>query len=194
MYIPTDYPRECNLSVNGRHIGAYMGNKSDCVQYLGIFDEDQMITVTLTLTEEPIYIRNNQEYFFGLNTELFKSTFEEIAKSNLNITKFEEDHIEGTVTIKEGQSLLVSSITFDEGWIVEIDGKRADLIKINDSQIAVKISEGTHKVTFTYRPKCYVYGSAISIVGIISFGGAIVYDVLKKKRDKRKWAEQNNIF
>jgi uncharacterized membrane protein YfhO len=171
-----------------------MGNKSDCVQYLGIFDEDQMITVTLTLTEEPIYIRNNQEYFFGLNTELFKSTFEEIAKSNLNITKFEEDHIEGTVTIKEGQSLLVSSITFDEGWIVEVDGKPAELIKINDSQIGIEISEGTHKVTFTYRPKCFVYGSVISVLGLVTFIGAIVYDEFRKEREKKEWAAQNNIF
>ncbi len=194
MYIPTDYPRECNLAVNGSHIGSYMGNKSDCVQYLGIFDEDQMITVTLTLTEDPIYVRNNQNYFFSLNTELFKTTFEEIAKSNLNITKFEEDYLEGTVTISEGQSLLYTSITFDEGWIIEVDGKRADLIKINDSQIAIEISEGTHKVTFTYRPKCYVYGSALSIIGLLSFAGAIAYDEIKKIRDKRKWAEQNNIF
>ena len=171
-----------------------MGNKSDCVQYLGIFDEDQMITVTLTLKEDPIYIRNNQNYFFSLNTEIFKETFEDIAKSNLNITKFDEDYIEGTVTISEDQTLLCTSITFDEGWIVEVDGKRADLIKINDSQIAIEISEGTHKVTFTYRPKCYVYGSALSIIGLLSFAGAIAYHEIKKERDKRKWAKQNNIF
>lgn len=194
MYIPTDYPRECTLSVDGRYIGSYMGNKSDCVQYLGIFDEDQMITVTLTLKEDPIYIRNNQNYFFSLNTEIFKETFEDIAKSNLNITKFDEDYIEGTVTISEDQTLLCTSITFDEGWIVEVDGKRADLIKINDSQIAIEISEGTHKVTFSYRPKCYVYGSALSIIGLLSFAGAIAYHEIKKERDKRKWAKQNNIF
>ncbi len=194
MYIPTDYPRECKLSVNGNFVGYYMGNKSDCIQYLGVFDEDQMITVTLTLDDEPIYIRNNQDYFFSLDTELFKETFSEIAESNLNITKFEEDYIEGKVTISEGQSLLCTSITFDEGWIVEVDGKKADLIKINDSQIAVKIGEGTHKVTFTYRPKCYVYGSVISVIGLLSFAGAIAYQEIKKERDKRKWAMQNNIF
>ncbi len=194
MYIPTDYPRECKLSVNGKFIGYYMGNKSDCIQYLGIFDEDQMITVTLTLDDEPIYIRNNQDYFFSLDTELFKDTFSEIAQSNLNITKFEEDFIEGNVTISEGQSLLCTSITFDEGWIVEVDGKKADLIKINDSQIAIKITEGTHKVTFTYRPKCYVYGSVISVIGLLSFAGAIAYQEIKKEQDKRKWAMQNNIF
>ncbi len=194
MYIPTDYPRECSLTVNGQYIGAYMGNKSDCVQYLGIFDEDQMITVTLTLGDDPIYIRNNQDYFFSMNVELFQEVFTEIAKSNLNITKFEEDYIEGTVTIKEGQSLLCTSITFDEGWIVEVDGKPAELIKINGSQIAIEISEGTHKVTFTYRPKCYVYSSTISIIGVLAFVGAIVYDEVRKERDKRKWAKQNNIF
>ena len=194
MYIPTDYPRECQLFVNGEYIGEYMGNKSDCVQYLGIFDYDQMINVKLVLKEDPIYIKNNQDYFFSLNTDLFASVFSEIAESNLNITKFDEDYIEGTVNIKEGQSLLYTSITFDEGWIVEIDGKEVDLIKINGSQIAIPITAGTHRVTFAYRPKCFVYGSVISIVGLIAFGGAIALDEIKKARDKRKWAEQNNIF
>ncbi len=194
MYIPTDYPRECTLSVNGNTVGSYMGNKSDCIQYLGIFDTDRVITVTLTLKDEPIYIRTNQDCFFSLNTDLFESVFTEIAKSNLNITKFEQDYIEGDITVSEGRSLLYTSITFDEGWIITVDGKEAELIKINDSQIAIEISEGYHKITMKYRPKCYVYGSAISVIGLISFAGAIVLDEVKKERDKRKWAAENNIF
>ena len=130
-------------------------------------------------------------YIKGLS---IKETFEKIAESNLKITKFDEDYIEGTVNISEGQSLLCTSITFDEGWIIEVDGKRAELIKINDSQIAVEIPEGAHKVTFTYRPKCYVYGSALSVIGLLSFAGAIVYDELRKEREKKQWALQNNIF
>ena len=49
-------------------------------------------------------------------------------------------------------------------------------------------------MTFTYRPKCYVYGSALSIIGLVAFAGAFAYDEIKKVRDKRTWAEQNNIF
>jgi uncharacterized membrane protein YfhO len=112
----------------------------------------------------------------------------------LNITEFEDDYIEGTINVPEGQTLLFTSITFDEGWIVKVDGEEKELIKTNDGFIAVEIEEGTHNVTFKYRPKCYVYGSAISIFGLFAFAGAIAYDEFNKYRDKRKWAKENNIF
>lgn len=194
MYIPTDYPRECTLYLNGSSVGNYMGNKSDCVQYLGIFDEDQTITVTLRLKDDPIYIRTKQEYFFSLDSELFKKVFTELSYGNMEITKFYDDYIEGNVTVSEGQSLLYTSITFDEGWIVTVDGKRAELVKTCDGLIAVDIAKGSHKITFTYRPKCYTVGGAVSIFGIVAFASAIAYDEYKKHREKKKWAMENNIF
>ncbi len=194
MYVPTDYPRECSLSVNGRSMGKLMGNKTDCVVYLGIFEEAQPLSVELIIDKEtPIYIRNNEDFFFSLDNELFASTFTEIAKGNMEITKFEQDYFEGNVTIQPGQSLLYTTVSFDEGWIVTVDGKKADLIKINDSQIAVKITEGEHKITFKYRPKCYVHGSALSVCGILAFGGAITFEEMKKRRDNKKWAEVSKV-
>ena len=46
----------------------------------------------------------------------------------------------------------------------------------------------------TYRPKCYTVGGAISIAGLIAFGGVIALDEYRKHREKRKWAMENNIF
>ena len=194
FYVPTDYPRECYLIVNGKNVGNYMGNKSDCVYYLGIFEEEQEITVALRIKDDPIYFRTKQQYFFTLDTDLFAETFSTLAEGNLEITKFEDDYIEGNVTVSEGQSLLFTTITFDEGWIVTVDGKQKELIKTNDGFLAVEIEEGTHKVTFTYRPKCYVLGSTLSVIGVVAFAGAIAFDEYKKIRDKRRWALENNIF
>jgi uncharacterized membrane protein YfhO len=194
MYIPTDYPRECTLYLNGSSVGNYMGNKSDCVQYLGIFDEDQEIKVTLRLKDDPIYIRTKQEYFFTLDSELFKEVFTDLSAGNMEISEFDEDYIEGSVNIPAGQSLLFTSITFDEGWRVTIDGKEAKLIKTCDGLIAVDITEGKHEITFTYRPKCYTVGGAISIFGLVAFGGMIALDEYRKIREKRAWAKENNIF
>ena len=193
MYIPTDYPRECTLTVEGNVIGGYMGNKSDCVQYLGTFDTDE-ITVTLTLKEDPIYIRIKQDYFFTMNVDLFKTVFTELSKGNLNITKFEDDYIEGDITVGEDQDLLFTTITFDEGWIVKVDGKEQDLIKTNDGLLAVAIDPGQHHVTFTYRPRCYVLGSALSISGLIAYAGAITLEQIRKTKEKKKWAEENFLI
>ncbi|MBE6637399.1 MAG: hypothetical protein E7618_06305 [Ruminococcaceae bacterium] len=194
MYVPTDYPKECTLRVDGVIKGNYMGNKTDHVQYLGIFDEDKDIIVSLELKEDPIYIRTNEDYFFWLDTDLFKETFNTLGYGNLDITTFEEDYIEGTVSVPENMGILYTTIVFDEGWIVTVDGEEKELIRTNDALLAVAIEPGEHEVTFRYRPKCYTVGSTISLLGLAAFGGAIVYDELRKRRELKLWAKANHIF
>ncbi len=194
MYIPTDYPRECTLKVDGVSRGSYFGNKTDHVMFLGIYDEDCEITVTLELKDDPIYIMTNQNYFFSMDTDLFKETFNRLKEGNMEITSFEDDYIEGHVYIPQGKEILYTSIVFDEGWIVTVDGEEKELIKTNDALLAIEIEQGEHDITFRYLPKCYTVGSAISVAGLIAFGGAIALDEWKKHRELRKWAEANHIY
>jgi len=90
--------------------------------------------------------------------------------------------------------ILYTTIVFDEGWIVTVDGEVKELIRTNDALLAVAIEPGEHEVTFRYRPKCYTVGSTISLLGLAAFGGAIVYDELRKRRELKLWAKANHIF
>lgn len=182
MCIPTDYPRECDLYVNGICTDTYLGNESDCVYYLGIFEEDEDITVKLKLKSEPIYIKNGQNYFFALNNDVFKTTFESLSEGNLNITSFEDTRIEGTINVPTGMSVMSTSIPYDDGWHIYVDGEEKELIRISDSLLAVEISEGSHEVVMKYMPKCFVVGLFISIAGVIAFAVAIIIDTRKKRR------------
>lgn len=194
MSIPTDYPRECNLKVDGVSKGTCLGNETDRVIYLGIFDADCEIKVTLELKDEPIYIMTGQHYFFSFDSDLFKSIYNRLAGGNMDITHFDDTHIKGKVTVPDGNTLLYTSIVYDEGWHVTVDGEAKELIKTNDSLLAVDITPGEHTVTFTYLPKCYTVGSKISIAGLVAFAGAVVIDEIRKRRELKLWAAQNNIF
>ncbi len=194
MYIPTDYPYKANLLVNGSKIGDIFDNKSDCMVYLGMYEEDTEITVSLELLDKAIYIRTGEEYFFYLDTELFKEAYSKIAEGNMEITLFEDDYIEGNVNVPEGKNLLYTSIVYDEGWIVTVDGEEKELIMTNDCMLAVEITEGEHEITLRYLPKCYTVGSKISLLGLGAFAAAIVFDEWKKRRELKLWAAKNNIF
>ncbi len=194
MNIPTDYPRECTLKVDGISKGTYFGNETDRIVYLGMYEEDTEITVTLELKEDPVYIMTGQDYFFYLDVALFEETYAKIAEGNMEISHFEDTYIEGTVNVPEGQTLLYTSIVYDEGWIVTVDGEEKELIMTNDCLLAVDITPGEHEVTFTYLPKCYTTGSKISLIGLGAFAGAIVLDELRKRRELKRWAAENNIF
>lgn len=159
-----------------------------------MYEEDTEITVTLELKEDPVYIMTGQDYFFYLDVALFEETYAKIAEGNMEISHFEDTYIEGTVNVPEGQTLLYTSIVYDEGWIVTVDGEEKELIMTNDCLLAVDITPGEHEVTFTYLPKCYTTGSKISLIGLGAFAGAIVLDELRKRRELKRWAAENNIF
>lgn len=183
IFIPTGYPRELKMQLNGEDYGTILGNDTDCIISLGIFEPGEEIVVALTLEEDVVYIANGATYIYYLDTELFRETMPELLESNMTITDFSDIYLEGTVDIGEDQSLLFTTIPYDEGWNVEIDGKEVPLVKTLDSLLAVEITEGLHTVTFKYQPVQFTIGLILcfSGIGLFMIIAAIEFMVNYKK-------------
>jgi Bacterial membrane protein YfhO len=54
--------------------------------------------------------------------------------------------------------------SYDPSWQVEVDGRRAELLRANVLFRAVRVSPGRHTVRFTYVPRPLYYGAAVSAV------------------------------
>ena len=187
IYIPTDYPREADLFVNGIGVGTIMGNETDRVISLGYYEEDCTVDVTITLKSDPIYIMNEYTHFFYLDGEVYNDVMPKIGASQLEITEFEDTYIKGTVTIAEGDTTLFTTIPYDEGWVVTIDGERAQIHKAVNALLAVDIDEGSHTVEFEYKPKTSLYGTIVTTFGIALFAAEIVIYVYMRKKQKKEW-------
>ncbi|MBR6513770.1 MAG: YfhO family protein [Clostridia bacterium] len=188
MYIPTDKPVECDLTVNSYSKGTYFANETKRIVELGSYSKGTTLFVTLTLTENYVYILNNAtNYFYYLDKELYTETMTALADSPLNVTAHSDTKIKGNITVSQGDDMLFTTIPYDEGWRVKIDGKRAELIKTADSMLAVSITPGEHTVEMIYLPNLFVLGIITSVAGFIAFG--ISWGVYDKKRKKRvqKW-------
>lgn len=194
MNVPTDYPKEANLKVNGASMGTIMANETDRVIYIGTYDEEDVISVAIELKDDPIYIKTNQDYFFAMDVDLFKSIYGGIANGNMEITSFEDTLIKGKINVPDGMNLLYTSIPFDEGWHICVDGEEKELIKLQDALIAVEIGNGEHEITMEYLPKCYTLGGAISIFGLVAFAGLIAWDEIRKRLEYKKWASAHVVF
>ncbi len=75
------------------------------------------------------------------------------------------------------KGLLVVSDNFFPGWRAAVDGKAADIIRVNTALRGVIVPAGTHTVTMNYRPVSVYFGFLCTLAGL---AGAFV---LQRRRE-----------
>jgi hypothetical protein len=66
--------------------------------------------------------------------------------------------------------MILTTIPYDEGWNVYVDGEKVDTYKTMDALMAFDISEsGEHSLELEYMPKLYKPMHFISIISIVIF-------------------------
>jgi len=111
-----------------------------------------------------------------------------LAGNPMNITSITDTHIEGTVT-EEEYSVLMTSIPYDPGWTVTIDGKKADTEKYLGALLAVRVTPGNHVITMDFYPQGKKQGTLVSLLtGLLLLLIAIVERIRWNR--KRKQAER----
>ena len=189
-----------------------MGNASDCIIPLGNFKAGSSHEIKLVPLEEKAYIATGSSYFYTLDEECLKECYEILKDGQFLIdADYKEDHLTGKITVDGENTLLFTSIPYDAGWIIKVDGKEvtpylstetiydeetgeaagSEEQPYQDALIVLPLTKGTHTLSFKYRPDCYLYGSAISLISlgvfllIVAVDYLLVRPLVKKARAKR---------
>lgn len=79
--------------------------------------------------------------------------------------------IEAGVPAAGGYLVLLDSYADD--WRVTVDGQPASLVRANGLFRAVRLNPGRHAVVFSYRPRAFVVGAALSSVALLVMAGLL---------------------
>ena len=103
--------------------------------------------------------------------EVFRDAFTRLGQTQFIIDSESTDsHLFGTVTTQSEKQLMFTSIPYDEGWNVYVDGEKVETYKTMDALMAFDISEaGEHSLELDYMPKLYKPMHFISIISIVIF-------------------------
>ncbi len=180
-YFPSDYTREVDIYINGEKFGNYYANESYRIVELGSFDVGETVKVELRLKSENLYIKENQNYFCYVDSETFKECMPQLADSQFNIEKYTESKFVGTINMTGDDTLVFTSLAYDEGWKIYLDGKQVETVKLLDGTIGFYASAGEHDLTMKYRPDCLYIGLSMSITGLTLFIGMWLLDHYNRK-------------
>ena len=182
MYLPSDYPRECTLTVGGADKGTVMGNETNRMIALGSFRAGETVTVGLTLKDKNLYIRADEPYFWQVDDAVYTETAAALGEHQLNIAKWSETRFEGTLTATDARTTVFTSIPYDANWRVTVDGEAVETCKLLDALVGFDVTPGEHTVVIRYVPRQFYLGLCITAAAALLLLAIILLDRAGKIR------------
>ncbi|MBQ2105756.1 MAG: YfhO family protein, partial [Lachnospiraceae bacterium] len=102
---------------------------------------------------------------YRFSDEAMISLYEKLNKTPLKLTSWEDTKLAGTVNAAE-RGVLFTSIPYETGWTVKIDGEVTETEKIFEAFLSVDIPAGEHEITFEYFPAGLKPGIIITLASI----------------------------
>lgn len=210
-YFPSKYPREATIYINGKLRSDYTNNTNhgqkqeedrlypDCantaeVFSIGSFAPGETVTVSLSIEKYgEFYLIENTPYFYTINEEALATATARISEGGISLTLADDDHFRGSITVKEGYTTVQTTIPYDAGWRITVDGETVEGYKTLDALLAFKLpGSGTYEVELLYRPAIYTLGLILSVVAIL-VTAAILTVILLRDRRRLRISDKNRF-
>ncbi|MDD6276609.1 MAG: YfhO family protein, partial [Clostridia bacterium] len=150
----------------------------------GVCLKDEVLTVKV-----PIAADKDTGYaecfVVGLDSDRFEAGYSILSANTLNVESFTETNIKGTIDMPAGK-MLYTSINYDDGWTVKVDGIKMNKEKIGGALIGVYVPEGTHTIEFSYVPQGFTAGILITAGTVLLLAAYFIIINLKGKEKRAK--------
>ena len=173
-------PRDMDLYVNCRASNVHKmallidGNEVAFDRYqgqifhVGKMKEGQMVDIQFVLNEGEDLSGDLYCYPMEFLENQFLSFYDILAKQGMRVEKFSETKIEGSLSVQQ-DGVFMTSIPYDEGWDLYVDGKKADTCMLLEGFLGAKLDKGDYKIKLVYHCPGLSKGLITTIFGIIVF-------------------------
>ena len=168
---------------SAKFVSDYFGLETSCIMKLGDFKKGDTVTVELRLNDDALYISKESKYFFYyIDYTALTEAFDQLSSAEMLIEDYGNDYLKGTIDQPTGQQLIFTSIPYDAGWNVYIDGEKAETLMVCDSLLAVKSTAGYHDIEFRYMPKGYIAAIILTVISALLMICFIIFVKVEKVR------------
>ena len=174
------------ITVNSEKVSDITQNMEDAyILDLGYHNKGDEVLVSLDASTMESESTSFDFYCYTADDTVVKNMYNSLAGNSLNVESYSDTTIKGTVKAKEN-CYLYSSIPYDDGWSVYVDGKKAETFEIGGTLLAIELTPGQHKIEYKYFPVGFLYGIIISAVTVFGLCGFYIYNKSSLKLNKSK--------
>jgi hypothetical protein len=105
--------------------------------------------------------------------------------SSVDLLDYRPNRLTYRAVVTGGEGLAVfSEIWYPKGWKAFIDGREADILRVNYLLRALVVQEGEHEILFRFEPASYYTGNKIalasSLILFAALAGALFFRIKRK--------------
>lgn len=181
-YFKSPTANSCAVSVNGYYVGVYFTNETRQNLYLGTFAKGEEVEISFAMRHSSLTI--SDVFVQTLKESFLRDQLQKLQLGQMQIESYSARKVTGTVTAEQN-GFLFTSIPYDEGWTVKIDGVPTETSALYDTLLTVSLVKGTHRIEFSYSPAGLLPGVIITAVTVL-FVGILLLFCLRKSRHSKK--------
>ncbi len=157
------------ITVNGvRKESSYPSQKSNGLVELGTF-KDETVRIEVKVKQDVVDARSFG--LFGVKNDRIREAQAEKIPTTL---RRDGNAITGTATAnKDGEYLLIP-MSWDKGYSIAVNGENAEIYRVFDAFMAVKLAKGENSIALSYMPQGFTGGLVLSIIGAAVFVFAMI--------------------
>lgn len=128
-------------------------------------DGDNITIEIVSMDEALVPVDEIKKY--AENESVLEQYYRKITDNGIQFTAVRDSHLLGTYTSERENQCIVTTIPYDNGWSVFVDGYEVDLEKNWGRMLAFRVNKGEHMIDMRYTPKGLYGGFMITIISII---------------------------
>ncbi|MCQ2504038.1 MAG: YfhO family protein [Saccharofermentans sp.] len=169
---------DCSIYVNGEFYTQWGANSFySGVVRLGSYEVGDTVNVSIVSDSDCFsYIDVNFAYF---DMNAFRDGFGNINTDSVSVTSVVNGHVELSTNLMD-DSMILTTIPYEKGWTLTIDGQPAQIIVYQDALIGINPGQGQHEIVLDFSPPGIKTGAMISAVGAAGILLLCLFDMRKK--------------
>lgn len=187
FYSPVRNPSEIKAEFSAAEgtMITYLGGDTNHILYAGSYEQGEEIHVFLHIPEnKSITFRTETDFLWYFDSDRYAEAMTSLLSGpQFNIdSESTDDHLTGTITTVTSEQTILTTIPYDEGWNVYVDGEQVEIYETLDALMAFDITDGgEHTLEMKYMPDCYSLGFTVTVIGIIAFAVLCVAEAVLRR-------------
>lgn len=165
LYMRAQGPYYANVYVNDAYVGDSFTNETNGTLFLGNFTAGETVKVRVeSASNEEVTLIQSQ--IAELHEETVAPALKKLQENSFQVESQKNGRLEGKISLADGQKIM-TSIPYDEGWSVWIDGEKTEAECFADTFMALECPAGEHEIRLSYTSPGVFGGAIISIIALL---------------------------